>query len=163
MLGDCTGEILTLELFLGIGLANKSKSQFWLQITIVAKWTCWVRISYVQRWALCCNYLANVYVSLTWVEVVDRSHRNCLPLPLLPCKSWMFGKENPNRTKCTLGESRHRGFLGFLVVDNSCYIFLSVRQAAFWENYALAFCWETYSEVWQGKPRGAMVSDKINL
>ena len=35
MLGDCTGEILTLELFLGIGLANKSKSQFWLQITIV--------------------------------------------------------------------------------------------------------------------------------
>ena len=35
MLGDCTGEILTLELFLGTALANKSKSQFWLQSTLV--------------------------------------------------------------------------------------------------------------------------------
>ena len=49
----------------------------------------------------------------------------------------MFGKENPNRTKCTLGESRHRGFLGFLVVDNICYIFLTVRQAAFGETMRL--------------------------
>ena len=91
-------------------------------------------------------------MSVKWVEVVDRSHRKCLPFPLLPCKSWMFGKENPNRKKFTLGEPRHRGFLVFLVVDNICYIFLTVRQAAFAENYALAFCLETYSEVWQGKP-----------
>ena len=73
-------------------------------------------------------------MSVKWVEVVDRSHRNCLPLPLLPCKSWMFGKESPNRNKSTLGESRHRGFLGFLVVDNICYIFLTVRQVAFGEE-----------------------------
>ena len=38
MLGECTGEILTLELFLSIGLANKSKSQFWLQITLVVRY-----------------------------------------------------------------------------------------------------------------------------
>ena len=38
MLGDCTGEILTLELFLGIGFAEKSKSQFWLQITLVVSY-----------------------------------------------------------------------------------------------------------------------------
>ena len=108
---------------------------------------------YAQRSAPCSNYSANVQVSVKRVEVVDRSHRNCLPLPLLSCISWMFGKENQNRKNGTLGESRYRGFLGFLVVDSICYLFLTLRQTAFGENNALIFCWETYSELWQGKPR----------
>ena len=63
--------------------------------------------------------------------------------------------------KCTLRELRHRGFLGILVVEYICYIFLTVREAAFAENYA--FCGVTYSEMWQEKPWGAMASDKTNL
>ena len=39
----------------------------------------------------------------------------------------------------------------------------SVQEAAFGEGYVSEFCGETYSEVWQGKPRVAVVSDQINL
>ena len=38
----------------------------------------------------------------------------------------------------------------------------SVQEAAFGEGYVSEFCGETYSEVWQGKPRAAVVSDQIN-
>ena len=33
------------------------------------------------------------------VEVVERSYRDGLPIPLLSCESWMFVKENPDRKK----------------------------------------------------------------
>ena len=46
--------------------------------------------SYVQRWTLCSNRPANVYISVKLVEGVVRSYRNALPLPLQPCDSWMF-------------------------------------------------------------------------
>ena len=46
-------------------------------------------VTYVQRWALCNNHLANIEVSVKWVEVVA----------LLSCESWIFVKENPDRKK----------------------------------------------------------------
>ena len=54
--------------------------------------------------------------------------------PCCPVNRECLGKKTQTEKKCTLGESRHRGFLGFLVVDNICYIFLTVRQAAFGEE-----------------------------
>ena len=36
-------------------------------------------------------------VSVKWVEVVERSYIDILPLPLLSCESWMCVKENPDR------------------------------------------------------------------
>ena len=59
----------------------------------------------------------------------------------------MFGKETEIEKNGTLGESRHRGFLAFLVVDNICYIFLTLRQTAFGVKIAFTFFWETYPEV----------------
>ena len=99
-------------------------------------------------------------MSVNRVEVVDRTERYCLILTLLSCKSLMSEKENSNRKKCTLRELRQRDFLGILVVEYICYIFLTVREAAFAENYTLTFCGVTNSEMWQGKPRGAMASEK---
>ena len=57
----------------------------------------------------------------------------------------------------------HQDFLGFLVVDYICYIFLTVREAAIGESYALELFRGAYSEVLQGKVKGVMASDKINL
>ena len=33
-------------------------------------------------------------MSVKWVEMVMKSYRNAFPLPLQPCDSWMFVKEN---------------------------------------------------------------------
>ena len=55
--------------------------------------------AYVQRWALCSNRPAYVQVSVKRVEVVERTQRNSLPLTQLPCKLWMFVKENMDRKK----------------------------------------------------------------
>ena len=38
-------------------------------------------------------------MSVKRVEVVVRSYRNALPLPLQSCDSWMSVKENPDRKK----------------------------------------------------------------
>ena len=71
--------------------------------------------SYLQRWALCSNRLANVKVSVKRVEVVERSSRDRLPLPLLSCVSWMFVKENQDRKKNNFlitGSSGYETFFG---------------------------------------------------
>ena len=49
------------------------------------------------------------------------------------------------------------------MVHYICYMFLTVSEAAFGENYALEFIGGTYSEKWQWKTRGRMASDKTNL
>ena len=51
----------------------------------------------VQRWALFCNCLFNV--SIKRLELVEKSWRDSLPLPMLSCELWMFVKENPDRKK----------------------------------------------------------------
>ena len=53
----------------------------------------------------------------------------------------------------SLGELELQGILALSVLDQACYIFVTVREDAFGENYVLKFCGRTYSEVWQGKPR----------
>ena len=41
--------------------------------------------------------MTSVYVFVRRVEVVERSWRDSLPIPLLSCELWMFVKENPDR------------------------------------------------------------------
>ena len=55
--------------------------------------------SYVQRRAVGSNCLVNVLVFLKRVEVSERSLKDNLPFPLLPCESWMFVRETENRKK----------------------------------------------------------------
>ena len=55
--------------------------------------------SYAQRWALCSNNLANVWVSVKWVEVAERIQGDSLPHHLLSCESWIFAKKKPDRKK----------------------------------------------------------------
>ena len=61
----------------------------------------------MHGWTLCGNRPANIYLSVKWVEVLESSQRISLPLPLLPCESWMFVKESPDekkgKEKCMLG------------------------------------------------------------
>ena len=54
---------------------------------------------YVQRWALCSNRPADVWVSVKQVEVIEGNQRDSLTLLLMSCESWMFVKENPGRKK----------------------------------------------------------------
>ena len=42
-------------------------------------------------------------------------------------------------------------------------MFVTVGEDAFGEDYVLKFCGETYSGVWQGKPRVVVASDQVNL
>ena len=42
-------------------------------------------------------------------------------------------------------------------------MFVTVREDAFGEDYALKFCGRTYSEERQGKQRIVLMSDQINL
>ena len=80
------------------------------------------------------------------VKVVDRTLKDAVsPFPCCPANRECLGKKMQIEKKCTLRELRHRGFLGILVVEYICYIFLTVREAAFAENYA--FCGVTYSEM----------------
>lgn len=53
--------------------------------------------TYMQRWAL--NYLVNVSKSVNRVEVVERSYKKGLPIPLLSHDLWMFLKENTEKYK----------------------------------------------------------------
>ena len=41
-------------------------------------------------------------------------------------------------------------------------MFLTVGEDTFGEDYVLKFCGGTYSVVWQGKPKVALVSDQVN-
>ena len=64
------------------------------------------------------------------------------------------------RENGSLSESRPQGFLAFLVADYVCYIFVTVRETAFGEDYVFEFCGGTFSKVWQGKPRVAVALEK---
>ena len=46
------------------------------------------------------------------------------------------------RKNSSLGELGHRDFQAFLVLEQFCYIFVTVREAAFREEYVLEFCGE---------------------
>ena len=87
--------------------------------------------SYVQRWAPHSNYSANAQVpsekrkwwrrwwkwcrriNTEMVEMVEETQRNSISYPMLPCKSWMFMKENPDRKKNT-SRSYSREALGII-------------------------------------------------
>ena len=40
---------------------------------------------------------------------------------------------------------------------------MAVTNVEFGEDYGLEFSGKIYSEVWQGKPRGAVASDQTNF
>ena len=70
--------------------------------------------SYVQRWTLCSNSPANVWVSVKLMEVVVRSYRNALPLPLQSCDSGMFSWKKTQTEKKTKKKNKKR--VKYLVV-----------------------------------------------
>ena len=52
-----------------------------------------------NRWSVASWLTGNVYVSVKWLEVVERSQTNTLSLPLMSFESLMIVKENPDRKK----------------------------------------------------------------
>ena len=61
------------------------------------------------------------------------------------------------------GELGHQGFLTLLMAEYAFFMFVTVGEDAFGEEYVLKFCERTYSEVWQGKPRVVAKSDQVSL
>ena len=53
----------------------------------------------------------------------------------------------PLRKNGNLGKLKLQGILALLLLDQACYIFVTVREDAFGEDYLLKFCGITYSEV----------------
>ena len=80
--------------------------------------------SYAQRRALCSNNPANIQVSVKRVKVVERIWGYGFPLHLLPCESWIFAKEKPDRKKKETKKANYA--LQHVRADSRCMWMMSV-------------------------------------
>ena len=73
------------------------------------------------------------------VEVVERSWKNNLPLPLLSCESWMSVKEIPNRKKIKSNMNKGKKWLLPSLKTNSSYFLYLHITASIFKNQSIFF------------------------
>ena len=95
-----------------------------------------------------------------WKLFLGIGHTYKLKSPVSAAK-YLFGVVL--RKNGSLDGLDHQGFLALLVVEQVCYMFVTVKEDAFRENYVVKFCGVMYIELWQGKPKVTVSSDQANL